>query len=392
MLKNILGSCLGPFLGDVAASSASECNTICRDSEYCNWWTFHKNDKFCTFVTDCISQDDSCNDCTYGYRSCQEQKGRHICHLAIVWIISDNNKQSLFPFQQILTPDIKIMVVSSTNSFSKDAEILSISADNTIQCEKPADLSTTNAAFGTGAFFNGLPTVCENSRCSTYSFETSNWNTSQTLLANRDGLRSVLIDDDKLWLTGGRGLSSTEIISNGTTESGPRLPHEMFFHCVVKVNETHFLFAGGRSQSLDETLSDVYFFNWIEQEWTQTTRMRSPRDLHTCALLQNPTRVMAIGGIIPEVIDYKTTEIFDVETESWSEGPDLPSGMSNYGAQVIPYLDSFLLVGGCGREDGKNFDTFQLDLQEMAWIERPEKLEHYRCNHVAFEIPNDSCV
>ena len=101
---------------------------------------------------------------------------------------------------------------------------------------------------------------------------------------------------------------------------------------------------------------------------------------------------MAIGGIIPEVIDYKTTEVFDVETESWSVGPDLPSRMSNYGAQVIPYLDSFLLVGGCGREDGKNFDTFQLDLQEMAWIERPEKLEHYRCNHVAFEIPNDSCV
>ena len=70
---DILGSCLGPFLGDVAAASAEDCNKICRDSEYCYWWKYHKNDQFCTLVTECFAQDESCSDCTFGFTSCKAE-------------------------------------------------------------------------------------------------------------------------------------------------------------------------------------------------------------------------------------------------------------------------------------------------------------------------------
>ena len=52
-------------------------------------------------------------------------------------------------------------------------------------------------------------------------------------------------------------------------------------------------------------------------------------------------RVVLSGGQT-----QKTTEIFDIDAGSWSLGPDIPVESNLQQASVIPYEDSFLIIGG----------------------------------------------
>ena len=102
--------------------------------------------------------------------------------------------------------------------------------------------------------------------------------------------------------------------------------------------------------------------------------MSVPRDLHSWALLQNPLRVIAIGGIDNYNQDHRTTEIFDIATETWSPGPDLPGSKVFYGTDIVYYEDSFLLVGGCGDRENyqsiKYQNVYYFDSANMSWVER----------------------
>ena len=285
--------------------------------------------------------------------------------------------------------NIQIMVIGSYSSvLQSDVEILSIGSDNPEQCDKPANLHLIDPGFGDGAFFNNLPTVCQDRSCVTYSFEKQEWQTAYQLSLKRDGLRAVAIDETTGWVTGGRGLSSTEVLANGQLTPGSELPLKLYFHCVVKVNETHIFFAGGRSN--EQSVADAFLFDWPNQEWQKMPDMSVGRDLHACALLQNPAGVIALGGMDYQRTEHKTSEIFDLRTESWSQGPDMPNGTELFGMQAVEYQDTFLMLGGCPDTGSRN--VYQFDRDSLEWITREETLTFPRCDHVAFKIPNGACA
>lgn len=76
------------------------------------------------------------------------------------------------------------------------------------------------------------------------------------------------------------------------------------------------------------------------------------------------------------------TQIFDLTTQEWSLGPMNPTSEELRSAAVVPYLDTFLLVGG----DRNVMGIWQFDVVNMDWIVRPESLIEQRRLHFAYDI------
>ena len=56
-------------------------------------------------------------------------------------------------------------------------------------------------------------------------------------------------------------------------------------------------------------------------------------------------------------------------------------------AAVVPYKDSFLLVGGGNRDDGLFFkDIYQYDIENDAWIEVEGKMKTARSDPIALPV------
>ena len=56
----------------------------------------------------------------------------------------------------------------------------------------------------------------------------------------------VMLDNDTLWVTGGPGKRSTEVLTlSGGFVSSVQLPEELFNHCVVDLEDGTFFITGG---------------------------------------------------------------------------------------------------------------------------------------------------
>ena len=279
------------------------------------------------------------------------------------------------------------MVVGGYNGVT-DVEIVNIGKSNNEECPKPANMNLFDADFGTGIFFKGKPMVCEENNCATYSFKDEEWTLGPNPIWERDGARAAIVgDDDMLWLTGGRGQPTSELLVGGLFRPGPELPMDNFLHCLVRVNETHYLMIGGRTNG--RTTDKVFFYDWPNQQWTEAQSMAVPRDLHSCALLTDTNSVIAMGGHINK--DLSSSEIFDLGTETWSTGPELPGGSIFAGSQAVPYMGSVLLFGGARKNDIRDQEFHQLDLMSMEWVKRPELMQKGRLDFIGFEIPQGTC-
>ena len=210
-----------------------------------------------------------------------------------------------------------------------DSEIITIGGGTRV-CPKPANL-TENTYFGTGGYVTGRPLVCGASdtyECRYYSFEQGQWQQEVSLSTIRNGATSLPLADGTLWITGGRAgvvdQESTEIYRDGAFAPGPDLFLPRTSHCLVRLNDTHSFLAGGLK---DRTNPSPFarIFNWQTRQWTSAGSLRIGRENHACALIDNPPRVIVIGGR-GEDGHTDTIEVLDLETMTWGMGPKTPGG------------------------------------------------------------------
>ena len=83
-----------------------------------------------------------------------------------------------------------------------------------------------------------------------------------------------------------------------------------------------------------------------------------------------------------------STEILDLETLEWTQGPDLPESIS-YTASV-PLKYTFLVVGGRKADNSKSNSIFEFDFEGMRWITRSETLVNARDSLTAFLVPDNA--
>ena len=281
-----------------------------------------------------------------------------------------------------------------------DTEIITIGQGyGDKNCSKPSSFSAS-PKWVTGAYVGSKPTVCGgagNDKCFSYSFELNSWQEQASLGVQLDGLASIALDENRLWLTGGRtGItykSKTYILEGSQVSDGPDLPYATGFHCVAKVNETHSFMSGGyNANGSNANERWAFLYDWVSGQWTLAGTMVRRKHGHACAVLRDPPRVMVVGGFADsgkqKSLDT-TTEILDLESMTWTQGPSTPEKLGFSGAAAIPYRDSFVLVGG---DTGPFFRTiYYLNVDSMTWETLDEKLENPRQYFAGFQIPNDVC-
>ena len=151
------------------------------------------------------------------------------------------------------------------------------------------------------------------------------------------------------------------------------------------------MFLAGGSRDFDAQLNsnDAYILDWTSNEWTRLPGMNVSRSSHSCGLTARGHKVVVVGGNMGQGGE-DFTEIFDLETMTWTQGPPSPHPTLDY-ASTVPHGDTFLLVGGfLGWDDGTSSSIYEFDWRTDAWVIREEKLEMAKEGHVALGVyPGD---
>lgn len=150
------------------------------------------------------------------------------------------------------------------------------------------------------------------------------------------------------WVTGGYDdnnsiLRSTEIWSGGNwiDSVNDYLPKPLASHCMTKLNNTGFLVGGWTEMN---GLRYVTNETWIYEgrNFSQKADIPIKRFSHSCAVLGN--QIFVVGGQGQYSGLLKSTQIFDLATSQWTNGPDLP--VPTTGGQLVNIQGTLLFIGG----------------------------------------------
>ncbi len=103
----------------------------------------------------------------------------------------------------------------------------------------------------------------------------------------------------------------------------------------------------------------------------------------SCGLINSPE-----NGLEVVLAGYGTSEIFNVDSGVWREGPDLPNLYLATSAQIG---NTFVIVGGY---DGFGFlDTiYSFDEVNYEWIELPQKLQRVKQDPGVVALPRNAGI
>ncbi len=172
----------------------------------------------------------------------------------------------------------------------------------------------------------------------------------------RAAAAGVLLSNGTWWITGGQSNYSQEMDStefyyfdgSPSTLSSVELPNPRSGHCLVPIGSNRFLLAGGFAGSTD--YDDTWIVDANTGTWEFKGNMSMGRSFAYCGLAETSdglTREVVVGGGLGvEGLPFETasTEIFDLNTEQWRAGPDMPYQMDN--GAVVQRDKSFVTIGG----------------------------------------------
>ena len=149
---------------------------------------------------------------------------------------------------------------------------------------------------------------------------------------------------------------------------------------MATVNSTHIALIGGGIEGSSLT-NKFHLYSIDTMEWTEMPPMEYPRVFHFCGAKAN-SKIFVGGG----PISGTATEVFDLATNSWEAGPELPYPLE--GAATVVTNDTFLIMGG--ESEGRLLDTmFELELSTETWNPRPEVMKNARKYFGATFIDDD---
>lgn len=145
------------------------------------------------------------------------------------------------------------------------------------------------------------------------------------LLQDRTCGSCVLLDSNKLWMTGGcyNRTSTTEIISYNQnsdtmiTNPGPNLPFLIDYHCMIKKNSKTIFIIGGIVNFQESSKTWIVDISNLS-ELKPGPSLNIPRSGASCAKMQLNGKIFIVifGG------DTETVEILDISTpnQGWTMG------------------------------------------------------------------------
>ncbi len=143
---------------------------------------------------------------------------------------------------------------------------------------------------------------------------------------------SVVLSSNKLWITGGYNLDhrikTTEMVELsqsgeiGISSYGPNLPIPLFGHSMVLINETLAMVIGGTT---DINSARTWFFNVQSQSWSNGPELQKARAFHASAVITDTETgiqyVVVAGGTNTVAGDLSSVELLAVPSgTAWRTG------------------------------------------------------------------------
>ena len=144
----------------------------------------------------------------------------------------------------------------------------------------------------------------------------------------------------------------------------------------------------------------MYKYNIKNDEWEDTNRpLKKSKGWHSCLLLDK--EIFVAGGIVEDYIGTNKTEIFNLQSNTWRSGPDLPREIhSSPLVKAHPSSQyAAFFIGGSPNENYPNYpnsfsDIYALTKDLKSFI-RIGELKIARFGHVAMVLPEklvENCV
>ena len=298
----------------------------------------------------------------------------------------------------------KLLVTSEENN------VLVINLDETqpdLVCDDlPPFPRSTNGV--TGQLFHGkTPILCggyysTEYLCDCYALTDGSWTSIEPLKTCRHHSSSALLSlqtggtlDEHMLVIGGSldsGHTSTVEVFDGKTwrdDVVPERPQEQTQFCTIRINETNIISLGG----ITGFERGSYFFNSVENKWTEGPDMIEDRNGLSCGILNwfNPDTgakeqvVVAASGdnrLDSELLFLKN---YYESGSGWVQGPSLPG--EAFLASMVEFEDSVILVGGSEGVDG--FHLYKLDSPFGSWVEMEQTLREPHDRGAAFLVPDE---
>ena len=195
-----------------------------------------------------------------------------------------------------------------------------------------------------------------------------------------------------LWIVGGEGSSTSEIITKTGTQPGPSAPiADLQSSCLVRINSSTVFMIGGSS-----AWRKTWYCHHIESEdsqkwhWINGPDLKDGRVQHACIVwhVNDKIVVAAIGGN-----GLKSTEFLDIENNEWLYGPSLDFHVKLPGTAEISYNNVYeIFLFGGNRHDTKMTRIYKLkcgdqnQLSTCHWFRMAHKLQLARSMGIVIQI------
>jgi len=194
------------------------------------------------------------------------------------------------------------------------------------------------------------------------------------LLVAREDPASVMLQDGSVLVSGGSNgstlLTSSEVLtaSASWTPTAIELPSGRYGHCMLQLTSGQLFLHGGwtdpnptpKSKDVGDTYISTVLGTWVTKASSQHSR-----SFHTCS---EHTGYIWLGGGRADA----TTEKYELSTNTWRYGPDLPNYDSGPG-EFLSHAGVLIYAGGY-----ENKNIYQLNTEQTGWIKIGEMSQNRR--------------
>ena len=135
---------------------------------------------------------------------------------------------------------------------------------------------------------------------------------------------SVVLNQERLWITGGTGKLSTELISlDQHPVKGPDFPFGIIFHSMIQVNSKTIFIIGGSQNH--KTSNETWIIDPTKKfELKSGPKLNVARHLHSCSKMNinGKIHVVVAGGVSKNEKHLDSVELLDISSpnQSWTIG------------------------------------------------------------------------
>ena len=204
-----------------------------------------------------------------------------------------------------------------------------------------------------------------------------------TMATTRFGCAAVRLDARRVLVVGGcdggdKNLDSTEILDFETMRfsAGPRMLSKRVYCAAVALDARRILVAGGGDENGSHRTTEI--LDVATMTFAPGPEMLSGRfGCSAVALEGSPRRVLVVGGCDNGEVSFNTTEVLDLDTMTFSRGPTMRAARN--GCAAVPLggdsRGRCLVLGGTDEGGFETKTTEVLDLETMEFTDGPAMLD-----------------